>query len=455
MKKLFFFLVFILHFFCIEAKAQKRYFEWINSNLGSRERILVDTRTYIREIQPNVWKQLAVLEIDTAILSDLADSFENNYFPASDGESLLFTVGGTGMVYSFNPNKRILKRLDKTYYRGYNFKAPQFLRKDTLYSFGGTGFWGYSKALTYYDIKLREWQDIRPINFGPESFVNGYQGYSKIADKFYSGAPHRWLLLKGYPRVIDDKLFAFDFKSSKWSTLGKINPDIPIDENNTIIWDGTHFLKFTLSKIYFIEPIKNEAYLFENNKLFFPSLDHIRVLNDTIYIFHENQTTIVKLSKKDLLKQAKLIGVFYVNDYSLIYQYAIAGFSVLGFIALGYVFINKKRKYQKKNIDSDNLFDELELLFLKRFLESEKESENYVSVVQINEILKIDAKSPEHQRRLRSKFLKDLNLKFLINFKIKEAIIRIKSDEDSRLIYYKLTHEAKEQLIDLINKTDI
>lgn len=449
MKKVFYFLIFFLHFFINEANAQKRYFEWINSSVGSRERILVDTKTYVREIQPNVWKQLAVLKVDTAILSDLADSFANNYFPASDGESLLFTIGGTGRIYHFNPNKRILKRLDKTYFRGYNFVAPQFLRKDTLYSFGGYGFWGYSKALTYYDVKLREWQDILPINSGPESFVDGYQGYSKIADKFFSGAPHLLLQIKGYPRLIDDKLFAFDFKSSTWSTLGTFNPDIPIYENKSIVWDGTHFLHFTINKIYFIEPIKNEMYLFESNKLFFPSAEHIRVKSDTIYIFHDNQTTIIKLSKKDLLKQAKFIGEFYIHDNQAIYQYAIIGFSVLAFIVLGYVFINKKRKYHKINID--NQFDELELLFLKRFFESEMESKNYVSVVQINEILKIDAKSPEHQRRLRSKFLKDLNLKLLLNYQIADAVTRFKSAEDNRLVLYLLKNEAKERLKSLFN----
>lgn len=451
MKKIFFFLIFFLDFFCVEANAQKRYFEWINSRVGSRERILVDSRTYIREIQPNVWKQLAVLNVDTTILSDLADSFENNYFPASDGESLIFTVGGTGRVYSFNPNKRILKRLDKTYFRGYNFKAPQFLRNDTLYSFGGTGFWGYSKALTYYDIKFREWQDIRPINFGPESFVHGYQGYSKLEDKFYSAAPYRLLQLKGYPEVFDNRLFLFDFKSLQWSILGKINPDIPLNEKKTIFWDGTHFLHFTLSKIYFIEPVKNEVHLFENEKSFFPLGDYMRMLGDTIYNFHDNHTTIVKISKKDILKQAKFIGVFYINDNQLIYQYAILAFSVLGFIILGYVFINKKRKDQKKNISTNNQFDELELLFLKWFFELEMESNDQVSVVQINEMLKIDTKSPEHQRRIRSKFLNDLNLKFLINYKVNEAVIRFKSGEDSRLVYYKLTDEAKTHCRKLLN----
>jgi hypothetical protein len=63
MKKLSLYLIFFLHFFCIEAYSQKRYFEWMNQKSGARERILVDAKTYIREVQPNVWKQLGVLNV--------------------------------------------------------------------------------------------------------------------------------------------------------------------------------------------------------------------------------------------------------------------------------------------------------------------------------------------------------------------------------------------------------
>jgi hypothetical protein len=454
MKKLFLFLILFLHFFCIEINAQSRYFEWMNQNSGARERILVETKAHVREIQPNVWQQLGVLNVNAADLTDLPETFSNNYFLDTDGESLLITVSGTGKVYQFNLNKRELKRLDKTYFKGYNFEAPQFIRKDTLYSFGGTGFWGYSKSLTFYDKSQKEWQDLLAINIGPECFVGGYQGYSNQNDMFYSCAPVRNLQLKGYPKVIDDRLFAFNFKTYEWSILGKLNPEIPITDKKAIIWDGKYFLHFNISNVYFLDPIKNEVFLFENHKSFFPNNNNIRLIGDTIQIYPENLTTIIKLSKTKLLHNAKFIGKFYINENQVYYYYSFAAISLSGLIILSYFVYYKKRKRSNSKIENNPNFDSLELTLLKKLIGLELDKEKYVSVLEVNEILRLDDKSPEHQRRLRSKFLKDLNLKFLINYKIKEAIVRFKSSEDSRLVYYKLTNEAKEQLIDLINKTD-
>jgi hypothetical protein len=424
----------------------------MNEKLGSRERIFLDSKVYVREVQPNVWNQLEILDFDSSVLFDLPETFYNNYFSAQDSENILFTINGTGKVYRFSTNKLLLARLDKTYYKGYNFGAPQFIRNDTLYSIGGYGFWGISKAITYYDEKLKEWQDIRAVNFGPESFGGGYQGYSKQSDKFYSCAPVRNLNLKGYPEIIDDKLYAFDFKTYEWSILGRLNPENPFKDRHKIIWDGKYFLHFNVSKLYFMDPINNEVFLFENNKIFFPIGDDIRLIGDNIQFYHENLTSIVKLSKTQLLKEAKLIGKFYINEIQVYYQYSFAAMSLSGLILLGYFVYYKKRKRFK--IENSPNFDSLELTLLKKLIGLEMNEEKYVSVLEVNNIFKIDDKSPEHQRRLRSKFLKDLNLKFLINYKIEEAIIRSKSGDDSRLVYYKLTNEAKEHLIDLINKTD-
>ena len=440
-KKISFYLIFLLYFFSIDAYSQKRYFEWMNQKSGARERILVDAKTYIREVQPNVWKQLGFLNVDTADLADLPESLSNNYFLKQNDESLLFTVSGTGKVYQFNPNKRVLTRLDKTYFKGYNFNAPQFIRKDTLYSFGGTGFWGYSKALTFYDKRHREWQEFLAINIGPECFVGGYQGYSNQNDMFYSCAPVRYLRTKGYPKIIDDRFYAFDFKTLKWSIFGKLNPEIPFTDTKGIIWDGKYFLHFNISNVYFLDPIKNEVFLFENHKYYFPNGDNIRLIGDTIQIYHENLTTIVKLSKSQLLREAKLIGKFYINENQVYYQYSFAAISLSGIIILSYFVYYKKRKRSK--VLKNTNFDSLELELLKKLIGLELNEEKYISVLEINEILKLDAKSPEYQRRIRSKFLKDLNLKFLINYKVNDAVTRFKSDEDSRLVLYKLTNEAK------------
>jgi hypothetical protein len=239
-------------------------------------------------------------------------------------------------------------------------------------------------------------------------------------------------------------LFAFDFKTYKWSILGKLNPVIPFTDSKDskgIIWDGKYFLHFNISNVYFLDPIKNEVFLFENNKYFFPNGDNIRVIGDTIQIYHENLTTVIKLSKTQLLHDAKLIGKFYINENQEFYKYSFVAIPLFGLLIFGYFVYFRKGKRSK--IAKNTNFDSLELKLLKKLMEEDLHEEKYISVLEINEILKIDSKSPENQRRMRTKFLKDLNLKFLINYKVNDAVTRFKSKEDNRLVLYKLTDEAK------------
>lgn len=315
-------LLLLLCFSFFSSNSQTRHFEWMNSKSGARERISIDNGIYQREVGANKWQKIDVIDIDKAISDELPEYFSNNYFNDSKGEDVIFIISGTGYVFVFNYKNKSLRRLDKTYFKGYNFNAPQFIRNDTIYSIGGYGFWGYSRAITFYSNKLREWNEIRTRNFGPDSFVEGYQGYSKKTDKFYSGAPYKLLSLIDYKREVDDNLFAFDFKTLEWSIIGKINSFIPFrDENPKILWDGSHFLHFSATNIYLSDPIENKLYLVQNPKHFFHTRGVFHILGDTIYNYYDNQTTIIKLSKKQLFKEAKFIGKFYEPDDKMFYQY--------------------------------------------------------------------------------------------------------------------------------------
>ena len=189
MKNIFSILIFFDILFCFNSsKAQNRYFEWMNTQTHTRDRIYLDSRTYLREEQAGKWKNIGAITLDSNVLYDLPYKFASNFFYSKMPENILFTIAGTGKVYQFDQGKKLLSRIDKTYFKGYNFGAPQFVRNDTLYNFGGHGFWTYSKVLTYYDHAIQEWQNIRSDNFGPDSFIDGYQGYAKQNDIFYSGA---------------------------------------------------------------------------------------------------------------------------------------------------------------------------------------------------------------------------------------------------------------------------
>lgn len=92
--------------------------------------------------------------------------------------SILITLHGTGQVYLLDINEKSLKRLDQTFFRGYNFHAIQFLKNDTLFSAGGMGFWHANNILTYFSFKSKEWELYdEPQNDDPKhisAYLGGY-----------------------------------------------------------------------------------------------------------------------------------------------------------------------------------------------------------------------------------------------------------------------------------------
>ncbi len=443
---------FIICFLLIlnSVRAQNRYFEWMNKQTHLRERIDIDSKKSFREVQAGKWINTGFFTLDTNVLYDLPQKFSIKFFYPTNDESVLFTIAGTGKVYQFDQNKKLLTRLDKTYSKGYNFDAPQFVRNDTLYNFGGYGFWSYSRVLTYFDREIQEWQNIRTENLGPDSFIGGYQGYAKQNDVFYSGASEKEEGLKNFDRVFSNSLYAFDFKSLQWTLLGEINAKLPFKSVRNAYWDGSHFIHLAPDKMFIIDPVKNEVLVIVNPKYF--HLRNFYTIGDSIFSFWENQSIQVKLSKKAVLKEAKYIGKFYDNTNYKLYVYLLIGLVLLGFGAAGYYRFQKSKKQSAIIVGKSNHFGPLERILLKKLIDAEldEQPEKFISVLQINEILNIETKTPENQRRIRTKFLNNLNLKLLLYFQVQDAIERFQFEEDKRLTLYRLKDKVKPALIALL-----
>ncbi len=423
--------------------AQNSYFEWINNKTGLRERIDVAKLHHSVEMEPGVWKLVenSIVEDDT--FRDLPLDFAHHFFHFNQDRLVKFTFPGTGQVYQYDIAKNTLSRLDNTYYKGYNFKATQFLRRDTIYNFGGYGFWNYTNVITFYDQEFREWQLIRPYDEGPKSLAGGYQGYDAKNDIFYSGAAESDLATRKFGKTIDENIYTFDFKNQNWSKLGTINPKLPFKSLRSIYWDGEHFIQWSGDKIYLINPQANKVYLVdEPMRCCFTPNDRFYSIGDTIYNYWENQTNVTKLSKSNLLKKAKFFGAFYTSPASNQFLYSIL---LLVAIILGIIifFIIRKIKYKNHN---KSFLNDTEITLLNKMIALSQFSDKQLSVIEVNEILKIEQKSPDNQRIIRMKFLKELNAKLLLNLQIDEAIERVSSKEDKRLVLYKLKPEAMEKL---------
>jgi hypothetical protein len=430
MNKLFSF-VCVITFLLISSKgiAESKKLYWISDYHSKlRKRINLEDLTFEAEIKTNEWVKSGQVSIQPDELAELLKKF--NYadpLPRSN-QIIRFVVQGTGLIYDFNENQKQLTRVDKTIHSGHNFNSHRFYRDNILYSIGGEGFWSYNKRISYFDEKnSKEWEILRPKNEGPEVISDGYQGYSKQTDVFFSGGSVKKSFLENEEIIQLPSLFKFDFKSKTWVKLGEINFPPSINAQKIIFWNGRHFVQLERDKVYFLNPEENTIHVYSDNTTYFEDAGYHYVSQDTIiYYSAQNKGNLRLIPVNNLLKKSKFVGKFYSESTS-INTY----FLILAFLCLGIFMLMLLRKKRKKSIK----LDDLEYKLLTHLLQSKGQT---ISTIDLNELLDCATKSQENQRRIRYLILNQINQKLENHFNIKNAIERTPSEDDKRIFNYHL-----------------
>ncbi|MHA8051156.1 hypothetical protein V7S79_08555 [Aquirufa sp. ROCK-SH2] len=138
----------------------------------------------------------------------------------------IISIKGTSLVYQFvrKGNTFELIRLDHSSFKGFNFFAYQFVRKDTLFSIGGYGFWNYNNKLTYFDENNKGWELYKINNEGPLSVDYSVCGYDSKKDGIWTLNlinPENLIIGKN-----EQNLYFYDFKTKNWDKKGEINKEI-------------------------------------------------------------------------------------------------------------------------------------------------------------------------------------------------------------------------------------
>lgn len=411
------------------AVASSQFLTWFDTELRLRKRIDFKAQTLELEKSPGVWMIQAKVKFDSSILHQLPPRIAPHYFFQSDGK-IRFTLAGTGQVYDFDASQNSLKRIDQTFYAGYNFGASVFQRRQVLYSFGGSGFWNYSKALTYYKESGREWENIKSVNLGPQAMFNGFQGYSDSTDLYYAGGSEHHDFLNEQATNVDSKLYVFDFNQHAWSLVGELNPQILQAKNREVVWSGRYFIQFSDHVIYLIDPIKNEVFEVKSAEVNFQAAPTMYVHRDNIYAFWDEEGGKRKIySISEFKKLARPIGVFYEAPSQLA-LYLIISSAALGFSIVYYLYRLKK----KPALD----LDESELKLINALINA-KEG---LTTVEVNEILGISIKNIDNIRKLRLQIISNINHKFQVKYRLDYVIIRFPSAVDKRQSLYTLRPEA-------------
>jgi len=429
----------------------------------------------IFHITPTKWTEL----------NDLPQNFKNSsHRLIKTSKALFLSVDGTGRIYEIEQkgDGLIFTRHDSTYFTGYNFGNLLFNMNDSIYSFGGEGFWYTNGDLRVYDDSItHEWHALKLNKIIPGLF-------SLIDPEFqfhFLDTSHQKLIITGNnfeqshilkTQLIDssnkNSLFELDLKTNNWTQLGTKNfgpisefaltsygilsHDLVIDILNnkkyslvTNLERSSMFGRSSLKNIVSIAFCIDSTVYFGNNKDLFDSLiinrSSLKDIGEPAY-FPKKQDAI--LSRVEIL------------TYSLIATSTLSLFLILFNLQNRRSNTKKSELSEKKYSENQpslasakdtaqidyntiyrsgklvDLMNEQEISFLK-YLYEHTNDQRLTTIDEINKKLGTYNKSIEIQKKMRSDMINGINEKLSVFSKSPKPIIdKQRSDFDKRSFEY-------------------
>jgi len=338
-------------------------------------------------------------------------------------------------------------RIDNSYKHKLQYGSLEFIRNDTIFRYGGYGFFENRNFFTYYNREINGWEffnikgEIIPEELSSFFYYitkdNIYILGGKIYDKFNNDITY-----KNY------NSYKFDFETKKWEYLGKLNNHI--ERNLTIPLDNDTFFTFNkqngnILKININSNLIEEFYKTPTTKKIQTSFLKPFVHKDKLHFFnHENnKLNFNSISIKDFessLVKKESRKIYKSSDWILILIY-------LGLIVFVSSIILMMKRIANKIIKINDLYffnfkkltfrGKEEILFNVIYNQSRinKKIDNRT----ITEIFYDENLNYGTINRRKNESINKLNDKLKILLKTtKDIILREKSEIDKREIFYSI-----------------
>jgi hypothetical protein len=368
------------------------------------------------------------------------------YRPIWQNKVLLLTEKDGGKVYSFENDSLVRKdRSDIVHWQSF---SSLFNRNDTIYKYGGYGYWTTSNALTYLNPISKGWE---VISFNsktvPQSAYIQIDHLSKSDLIIYSGYH-----INEHDRlnaVPVNAVWSYHFKSKIWSYLGDVDiKNIGLYTKIKGDFKETFEVFYNQRGLIKIDPHNNSVTYFNENPIYFNvSVDQnhpIFKYKGFYYFYNSNDLNLIltKIPENEFISQISSVGVLYTNNSNRYYFTAI---SILLLFSLGLVWwLLKKRKKKKKTLfvfehkisfnKKEAFLEPSEYLILKTLIVNPAlESAQILSLIYNKSLTK------SHNEKIKNTLIESLNLKLSYVIGGSGApIASEKSPEDKRIRIYSL-----------------
>lgn len=398
-----------------------------------------------------------------------------------NGELFLHPLG-TGRLYKIQKvnNNYEAKRIDSTIHSGVNFFSKSFFARDTLYNYGGLGFWNIRGLITFFSKQTNQWELIQTNTSIPSFFDNNQDAVVHInnsASKPTMYVSNAYYYDK-YPQSFEissrDTCFAFDLNTKKWNALGKINPELKkiLLGKSTLSFDmGNYLIVQSALEFYWLNFENNTYGKIDSKKnaeirqLWLSLYNNEKQIDVTNFQFNIGQNIyLCRLEDKKLLKFKKIefndafldkTNVYPIySDQLSIYQTLsqfvsnkvqfILSFFTIALILLIVLFSQKKKKKLPKEVISilnNNFFSALTIVekeLIEELYQHHLKGEA-LSTRLINKIIGVQQKDTLTQNKSRSDYFIRINQKFKMATQHSEPlIIKHRDSADKRQYNYSI-----------------
>lgn len=359
-------------------------------------------------------------------------------------EEYYFINNASGLVYKVQDND--LRRVDNSLDNRLLKDSYMFQHNDTIYRYGGYGFWSQRDFIIYFDESIREWE-IYNTNNNSYSPAGSYKGvYFKNKNDVYFIGGQKVDEKNKLESIDNQDVVKFNFKTKSFEYLGKLN--FNFDVYSLIVKDDEGFVINNGSQIAYIKPIENKVLLYDKTPLQLNLKNYQEKVTNN-YFFDESyflevfsnqnfETNFFKISKSDFFNNN--IEEFKLYDRSIEDSINLSTlFLIIIFIILILITYDRYR-FNMILLSADGII-------YKRVLNKLNKKEIDVIVKLINNeviatksILKI-VENPNlsypHNIKIKDQFLRELNLKLSTIFNTSyDPIIVKKSKTDARIKEY-------------------
>jgi len=414
-------------------------------------------------------------------LSDLPANFSNEGYSIVKNPSGLYVFPqGTGRIYQLDTSSRGYRwrRIDSTYFTGYNFRSIAFSLDSVFYSFGGNGFWTKNGTLRYFNHFSKEW-DATMLS------ENIY--WTKVVDGFFmvdtalktlsikaTSAPSHELLKSSNAEKIKDGLYRLNIKTGDWTKMGKMR-DTSHSIVATLPWgllvDNFGVLDLASNRYFtFSKRIKSKILgIVSSNRYTYPAIATFAI-DSVLYMggqFHPYDSVVI--SRADLidtgipiytpLKPQGLLDNIEAESFLIV---------ILGFLSsfLGLLLYKAKKNQPTPAVEILSSSTSLDIPLAVAEPETEKHptsfrstrilelleerekslveylfyhsvDERLTTIQEINKVIGVQNRSVEIQKRMRSDLIGSINQKLGIITKDKKLVInKQRSEFDKRTFEY-------------------